>query len=156
MLKRETKKWIVRGIQKRVEKMVLRVMDTLKIMQSDWDNFRFMHRDLHTANIFYDERSERVVMMDFDFSSLKMGDLYLQIPKALYTRTSEDRMCAIHAQLMPLHISEKRDGMPEVNGCLRHWQVTDDCEKHSVVPGPVQPREQEDHPSWCQQKTLRA
>ena len=93
MLKRETKKWIVRDIQKRVEKMVLRVMDTLKIMQSDWDNFRFMHRDLHTANIFYDERSERVVMMDFDFSSLKMGDLYLQIPKALYTRTSEDRMC---------------------------------------------------------------
>jgi len=50
----------------------------------------FTHRDLHTSNVFYDYHNDKITLIDFDWSCLKIAGKNVSVPRFLYDTTRED------------------------------------------------------------------
>lgn len=50
-------------------------------------NAKFTHRDCHTANVYYNERTRQIQFIDFDWSCIRVGDKTISVPRFLYDTT---------------------------------------------------------------------
>ena len=48
---------------------------------------RFTHRDAHTSNVYYNEKTRQIKFIDFDWSCIRVGGRILSVPRYLYDTT---------------------------------------------------------------------
>jgi tRNA A-37 threonylcarbamoyl transferase component Bud32 len=53
----------------------------------------FIHRDLHTSNVFYDHHNDKITLIDFDWSCIEITGKNVSVPRFLYDTTRESYGC---------------------------------------------------------------
>jgi tRNA A-37 threonylcarbamoyl transferase component Bud32 len=72
-----------------LKSMLIGVCTALETVQRS----EFTHRDLHTSNIFWNHKTERVTFIDFDWSCIVVRGKKISIPRFLYDTTRKSYGC---------------------------------------------------------------